>query len=247
MTDENQTPGTETPTEATSEFLAGETKKETSASFNSDDVSKLARMNHDAQEFIKELKTETASMRDEIRALQSELAKSRTVDDLIDLYGQQDQSEPGSKTPPVNEQELLAKLKAEVFQELSVEQQKAQEEANWQDSLKQAEARFGEKYDSYVDARAKDLGISINDMRSYARTSPKVFLELLGGSQKTPQASPTQSSQKAPMGSGETIEAQYARLVRLRKYDTDEGKEARRILSDPDFQQRYREHILTTL
>ena len=249
MTDENQNPGTENPT-GSSEFLKTENQQEqkTEGSFNRDEIEKILKENSNAQSFIKELKSETSEMRSQIKTLQEELAKSRTIDDLFSKYGQQDFNEPGPNTPQVNEQELLAKLKAEVFAELSAEQQKAQEENNWRTALKQAEERFGEKYGSYVDARAQELGISIDDMRTYARTSPKVFLELLGGSQQRQTPRPTQSSQSGtPPGIGDDIEKQYARYVRLRNQPTEEGRQAREMLADPAFMEQYRLRILSSV
>ena len=244
MTDENQNPGGETPSGSEapkSEFLSGETGG-SETKFDTDEVSKLAKMNADAQSFIKTLQSETAEMRNEIKALQEELGKAKTMDDLINTYGQHDNTAE-SKTPQVDEQQLLAKLKAEMFAELSAEQQKAQEESNWREALQQAEAKFGEKYGNYVDDRAKELGISADDMRGYAKTSPKVFMELLGGS--TQSASPTQPSLQAPTGGQDDIKARYARYVRLQAQDSSEGREAKRMLKDPVFLEQYRLSIIS--
>ena len=244
MTEENQNTGSETP-ETKSEFLGGETTETSEPSFDKSEIEKLAKMNSDAQTFINQLKTETAEMRSQIKGLQEELSKSKTIDDLIDNYGQQT-SEPGPKTPPVNEQELLAKLKADVFAELSATDQKAREEKNWQDALAQAEAKFGEGYGNYVDARAKELNISVEDMRSYAKTSPNVFMELLGEKQAgTPP--PTQGTQQPPSSAiGDDVKVRYAKYVRVRRESTPEGAEARRMLADQDFMDLYRKSILSS-
>jgi len=246
MTDDNQTQVT--PDNLEPEFGKGDHQPETKqeSKFSTEEIEKILKQNTNARSHIETLESETAQMRAEIKALQEQMEKSRTIDDLINTYGQQGDTTPGTTSPLVNEQELLAKLKAELKADLSAEQLREKEEQNWRESLVQAKAKFGEKYASYVDQKAQDLGIPVKDMESYARTSPKVFMELLGGSKSTSQPSPTYSSQTTSVGrADDNIEIQYSRYVSLRKQDTPEGREAKRILQDPGFMERYRLHILS--
>lgn len=242
MADDNQNPVTPEP--KGSDFLKDDNPKDKQdPSFTKDDIEKILKQNTNAQSFIEQLKSETSEMREQIKVLQEELSKARTIDDLFDKYGQHD-SGPGPNTPPVNKQELLAELKADIFKEMSASEQKAKEEANWEESKRQAAERHGEKWDTYVDQRAKDLGISIQDMRTYARTSPKVFMELLGGQSQQKSSSPTQGSQRFAPQSGETVQDRYRRYIRIRHMNTEEGRQAREMLNNPVFMEEYRLAIL---
>lgn len=246
MTDDNQSPVTP---EETPEFGKQTTSSDKSeVSFGKEDIEKILKQNSNATNHIKTLESETAEMRRQIKELQEELSKSHTIEELLSYERQTNSqnSEPGSKTPQLNEQELLAKLKAEVFNDLTQAQQKSLEEQNWGEANRLAQEKFGEKYRSYVDQKAKELDISVKEMEQYARTSPKVFMQLLGGSTGTKQPQPTRSTQNLNLNSTPDISVQYATLIRARKQgNTPEAREARRILDDPDFQERYRLHILS--
>lgn len=250
MTDENQQSGE--PTETTPKFGEGATQTETRSEkveprFNQEDVEKLARMNSDAQGFIKTLKTETSELREQLRAIQEDLAKAKSVDDMIEAMRQQDTNldSPGPKTPQLDEQALLAKLKDEVFKDMSQVQQQELADKNWNESLNLLKGQFGDGYAKYVDQRAQELDMTNEDMEALARTKPKAFVELVGGSAKTNTPGPTRSSQtSAPLGDGD-ISVMYARVSRMRRdLNTAEGREANRMWKDTSFQEKYRQHIL---
>ena len=256
MTDENQNTSGE-PTETTPQFGSGvnntdnaepqNTKVE--ASFGSEDVTKLYKMNRDAQEFIDRLKEETSTMRNEIRTLQEELAKSKTIDDLLDSYNTQQQNDSnstGPKAPQLDEQELLAKLKDEVFKDMSQAERQRREQENWEESVKLLKDRYGDGFAKYVDERARELDMSNNDMEAMARTQPKAFMELVGGTQKTRNPEPTRASQQSLYSDPSAdLEVRYARVARLRRnLGSEEGREAAKQWNDPEFQAQYRTHIL---
>lgn len=255
MTDENQNTGVEN-TNPTPKFGSGEPNTEQpnqgsdtpEVKFGRDDVESLMKQNRDAQDFIKQLKDETASMRSEIKVLQEEVSKSKTIDELFDRYGQQNENTEltGQKTPQLDEQALLAKLKEDVFKDLSQAQQAELQQRNWNESVRLLKEKFGDGFATYVDTRANELGMSNSDIEAMARTHPKAFVELVGGGSKMRNPEPTRSSQSTLYSDpANDLEVRYARVSRLRRnITTEEGREAARQWSDPTFQDKYRQHIL---
>lgn len=244
MTDDNRSPVT--PDEGTPKFGTDKGTTEGTPSFGKDDIEKVLSQSRHAQDHIKTLETETATLRTELRVLQEEVAKSRSIDDLIAAM-QQDQgtNSTGPKAPQLDQQELLTKLKQEVFRDLSTSQQQALEQKNWQQSISVLKERFGDKFGHQVDKRAEELGMPIEQMEIMAKTSPAAFIELVAGVKTTRTPAPTMGSQSAPYNSEADIEVMYARVIRLKTSNSPEGKEARKTWGDPEFQKQYRAHILS--
>lgn len=245
MTDQEH-PG---PQEQTPQFGGGgnQDTNNDQPRYTNEDIQKILNRNSNAQSHIKTLESETAQMRDEIQRLTDELNRSRSIDDLLEAMQQQsnEPNSPGSTTPQLDKNELLADLKKEVFNELSQAQRAELEERNWQETEQLLRQKYGERYGFYVDERAKELDMTNDEMESLARIKPKAFMELIGEkTTKTP--SPTQSSQMSvPQNSGDNIEALFEKVQRLRKNPTtEEGREAMSMWSDPAFQAKYRQHIL---
>lgn len=241
MTDENQEHSGET---AERKFGEGETE----AKFGSEDVQKLMKMNHDAQDFISQLKTETSELRSEVDKLQEELSKSKTIDDLMEHQQRSFESElTEQKTPQLDEGALLAKLEERVFDNMSKREQQSLQESNWEQSKSLAKDQFGDGYVDYVTNKAKELDISVKDMEQYAKTSPKVFMELLGG--KTKPTSPTSSNINFPLSdNADAAEQEFQKVARLqRNLNTEEGREAHRLWKDPEWQAKHRMRILEGL
>jgi len=214
----------------------------TTPSFGQEDIEKMLKQNASAQDHIKELEGETKGYRQQINDLRDELAKSKSIDDLLE--GMQQENQPGPTAPQFDEQQLLSKLKEEVFRDLSAVQQESLEDQNWVNSKAQAEQKYGTGYASYVDAKALELDVPVEQMEQYARTSPKVFMELLSGS-GTSTPSPTQGTQSQPMNIDADIEARFHKVATLRlDKRTPEGRQANDTWNDPEFQKQYRQHIM---
>ena len=217
-------------------------QKSDEITLSQDEIQKIVKQNLNAQEHIKRLESETKQYREQLSELQNELSKSRTIDELLEGIQQQNET-PGPTAPQINKDELLNELKAEVFRDLSAAQQAALEEQNAAEAVRAAQERYGEGYKSYVQERATDLGVSLEQMEQYAKTSPKVFMELLGG-QKVQTPTPTMGNQTLPPNQDTDIEATYKKVATLRLMNTPEGIEARRLWESNEFQAKYRQHIL---
>lgn len=240
MTDESRTAGDPGSSGATFGSDQGSTN---TPLFGKDDLDKILNQNRNAQDHIKTLESETAAMRAELQRLQEELARSKSIDDLLTHMRQPDQDLSGTTSPQFDQEQLLKTLKTEVFRDLTLAQQQSLERENWNKAVNTLRERHGDGYASYVDQRAKELDIPVAKMEELAKTSPNAFIELVSGG-KTRTAAPTQGSQTFPLRTDAETEATFNKINALRFRNTPEGREAKRTWDDPDFQRRYRAFVL---
>lgn len=251
MTDQEQqvTPDSNNGEKQEAPAKFGSDQETTTPVFGKEDLEKVLKQNQHGQDHIRRLESETAEMREQIRQLQQELSNSRSIDELLSEIRQQntESHEPGSTTPPVDENKLLEKLKSQVFADLSAAEQANLEQSNWQQSKTLLQERHGDGWASYVDSRAEELDMSIKDLESLAKTSPKAFIELVSPGQKPKGAvNPTQSTFKqAPVSGDDDFEVRIQRLSVLRRdLSTPEGRQANAEWNSPEFKARWAQHIL---
>ena len=240
MIDDNLKP--EDTGDKTPEFNA-DTQQTPEPKFGQAEVEALLKQNSSGQEFIEVLKGETATLRDEVKGLQQELANKKSMEDMIEDIRQQDPNSPDPTGPQLDENKLLDKMREQVSAEMSFAQQLAAEQSNMAVVTAELESRHGEKYASYVDLRAKELGMTNQDMEVLARSKPKAFMELVSpGAASSIHSTPSQSQ---PQESGEDVAGkEYDRINRLRREFTPEGREAKQRWDDPDFQSLHRARII---
>jgi hypothetical protein len=242
MTGDNQDPVT--PDSTAPKFGTDQGTSGSTGQFGKEDLEKVLNQNRHAQDHIKTLESETAAMRAELQRLQEELARSRSIDELLDAMRQQDHNEPGPTAPQLNQEELLKTLKNEVFRDLTLAQQREIEVKNWNQSVEMLRQRHGDGFASYVDKRAAELNIPVEKMEELAKTSPKAFIELVSPGASRSAAPTTGSYKSSPIDADAETEAMFIKINTLRFRNTPEGKEAKRTWDDPDFQRRYRLWIL---
>jgi hypothetical protein len=241
MTDDNRTPVT--PEAGTPQFGSDQDPTKGTPAFGNVDLDRILNQNRNAQDHIKTLESETAALRAEREALKAQLEQSRSIDELLTTLKQQESREPGTTSPPMDQEQLLKTLKTEVFNDLTMAQQKALEAENWNKVVSTLQERHGDKFASYVDQRSKELDIPVKKMEELAKTSPNAFLELVSpGRQKS--AAPTMGSQSMAFNADANVGAMFDKIQHLRFKNTPEGREAKRTWDDPDFQKRYRMHVL---
>jgi len=250
MTDENLTtgdPSADAPKFGSTAGGSGEdqNKEPEGVNLNQEDLENIKKQNAHAQAHINKLEEENKTFREELKAMQQELAKSATIDDLMTTYSQpQTDNSPGTTSPQLDEEALLTKLKEEVFQDMSYAQQLAAEQDNWTSVESQLKERHGEGWASYVDQRASELGMTNDQMEGFAKTSPKAFMELVGG-QGTRTPAPSQGSQLPPHSDPNARASEFSRIAELRRdLTTEEGRAANRLWQDPDWQKQYRMAVL---
>lgn len=159
------------------EELVGEGKKFKSAE-------ELARGKYEADMFIKSLLRE----KDELR---EELLKSKTVEDLLgkleakgDSVNRMTTENNQTQENRVNENQSidLASIKSEIKRELEAEAEAARQDAR----LKEIQDKLVEAHGSvdaaraFINSKAKELNVSIDQLLGIAKTSPKAFYAAVG-------------------------------------------------------------------
>ncbi len=215
--------------------------------FGKEDIANMLKQNVNGQEHIKTLETETADLRTQVTALQQDLANAKSVDDLLDQLrlDNQNSDQPGQTVPPINEDQLLAKLSDKVAADMSYASQQALEQDNWNAVESALKQRHGDSWNTYVDSRAKELGMNNAQATTLARSNPKAFLELVSPETGTRSAYTLPSGTTSQSNEADVAETEYASVVKLKQsLETPEGREANRKWSDQTWQQAHRLRIL---
>lgn len=150
-----------------------------------------------AQQFITELKSELAALKEQTAKYQSELEKRESVEDVV------------SRLTAKEEPKVEETTEAQAFDEQSinqlVEQQLTQREAeakraqNVQNVQSTLSKQFGDKTRDVVIQKAKELGISPERIGEIAAESPQMALALFNTTQsKTPGSTSALGSQRVP-------------------------------------------------
>lgn len=205
------------------------------------DIEAVLRRDRHAQEHIKRLEAERKADRERLLELERELAKAKTVDDLMSWRKQNsyrtDEDEPTSRADIGKiDVDAIAKAAAEqALSKLSEQERSAQEQKNFMEALSVLKEKHGEHVDKKVEERARDLGMSVPDMVNIARRSPKAFFEVMGEKDiKTP--APTSSGYTNHNSSPNVTAADMMKIMR-------DPKQAK-TWKDPEYQRQLRLKIL---
>ncbi len=217
------------------------------ATFSKDDISDLLKQNSNGQQHISTLESETKQMRDQISDLQEEVSKRQTMEEMMaelrETPFNDTRTEPTASQ--VDENALLAKLGQQMSERLDTQQQEQTLQNNWNASMAALEQVHGEKYESYVDQRAKELDMSTDQIGQMAATSPKAFLDLMDTPTGTSAAPTTPSNRTTQSDPTDEAELSYSKIAKLQKnVNTDEGRLARETWNDPEWQKRQRDRML---
>ena len=149
--------------------------------FNKDDaVNKI----NNADSFIDQLKAEGKQKDEELIQLRAQVDQSTKLDDaLARMNNSQGIGEAPSQEAPTSaidvealKQELLASMSTSIAD--SAKNELA--EKNQLDSISAAQAVFGDSYESKLREKAKELGMSDNDILAEASANPTKFKALFG-------------------------------------------------------------------
>ena len=216
--------------------------------FSAEDVQKIMKENFHKQTHIGTIEGENKELRQKIEDLEKKVQESQSMEDFMAQMREQNYNpdQPGPTAPQVNENELLAKLEEQVFNRLTEKQQEAAYTANVEEVLSQLQEQHGPGYQDYMASKAKELGMTNEQVLQMAATAPKAMINLMSDSQKQAPAY-TQSSERAPIGDS-TIDVDQA-LSKVAAnlndgFHTPEGRAARQTWNDPDWQRSMREQII---
>lgn len=213
--DEHETPVDVSPEQAFNE-LVGEGKKYRSPE-------DLAKAYYHANRTLLE-------RQQELQGLREDLATRTTVEDLLKTRSEPTANTPPQNTPvventpkPLTDEELEQRI-AQVTQRQTVEQRKAE-------NLRQAEARMLEVYGTAdkaqqaLQAKATELGVSVDFLKDAAAQSPKAFFVTLGVAPGNPAPATGQPTQGNVRVNPETLtgtrpkEGTWAFYENIRKTD----------------------------
>lgn len=245
MTDDNQATGD--AGEGKPEFGSDQETNKAEPQFGQEDISKILKQNVHGQEHISKLETETATLRSQVTELQQDLANAKSVDDLISELKQDNENTTltGTTSPQIDEEQLLAKLSEKVTADMSYSQQQALEQENWATVTSTLEEKHGSEYATYVDTRAKELGMNNSQIETLARSNPKAFLELISPGTVNRSAYTTPSNFAPQSNVDDKAQSDFSKVARLKgDLETPEGREANRLWNDPDWQRAQRVRIL---
>jgi hypothetical protein len=148
--------------------------------FSKDDaVNKITN----ADSFIKQLKAEGKLKDDELAQLRAQIDQSTKLDDALARMNSQGTSETPNQEAPtsaIDIEALKKELLGSMSESLSQKDKAALSQKNQEDSISAAQSVYGDSYESKLRERAKQLGMSDEDIISEASANPKKFKSLFG-------------------------------------------------------------------
>lgn len=150
-----------------------------------------------AQQYIPQLKTELERKEAELLALKAKLDQQASVEEVVARLTAQQQQAPAQDTPPqasgLDEQAVVNLVK-------NVLNQTKQQESAVNNTLKVQEAltaKFGDKTVEVLEAKARELGTTRQELGQLASQNPSLVLALFGTTANK-AASPTIGSVNIP-------------------------------------------------
>jgi hypothetical protein len=151
-----------------------------------DSVPKALEALQHSQSFIGQLKEESSAKDAELQALREEVAKRAAVEDVVSKFTatQEQQQQSNPQVQGLDEQKV-----AEIFNNLTAQQSAAQAAQSNEVKVNQALVQqFGDKAGEAVQAKAAELGMSVQALQQLSQSSPNAALSLF---QVAPTASPS--------------------------------------------------------
>lgn len=152
-----------------------------------------------SQEFIPQLQAQKAQYEAELAQLKEELAKRSAVEDVVARLSSQRQPEvpqPTSEATKVLDETQIQDL---MMRTLTQREQAQVAQSNTLEVSNALTAKFGDKAKEVVDAKAKELGLTPQQLGKLAESSPKAVLSWFNTSYSSaPSGSPVRSSVHLP-------------------------------------------------
>jgi len=150
-----------------------------------------------SQSYIPQLKSEVDTQAAEIARLTEELSKRAAVEDVVDkLTAQQAQPESTPQVSGLNEQDVL-NLVQNFSAQQSAQTQAMGNEKQVSDALF---SQFGDKTQEVVSAKATELGMTVDALKSLSQASPQAALQLFNQAGGSPAPKMTSGSVNIPTG-----------------------------------------------
>lgn len=150
-------------------------------------VEDALKANLHAQSFISTLQAEKAAVEAEAQRLREEAERVKTLEETLKALTTQQQA-PAATTAPVIDESKIAEL---VNRTLTQKQQQELAARNTETVVNTLQQKFGNEAEKLFYDKAKEMGMSVQEMNALAAKSPKAVLTMLG---VTEQSAPSQRS-----------------------------------------------------
>lgn len=152
-------------------------------------IEDLAKGKLESDQFIEQLQNENKLVREQMAELEAKKVKEHTVADLVDAVKQANKQATEEGNQPISEDRLSTMVREIMEGELEA-QTRAENRSRANKAVLDKVNGDVEAARSYVAERAKELGMSVENLEVLSESSPSAFLKLIGqephtGSQST--------------------------------------------------------------
>lgn len=165
-----------------------------------DSVPKAIDALANSQTHIKTVESENAALVAEVAALREQAAKAEAVEDVVQRLTSQNQTPEAQETPQPNAVDE-ATVTTLVQDALNKDREQATAVSNVTTVNNALLGKYGEKAPEIVAARAKDLGMTVEELKAQSAKNPNVVLALFdarGPSRDTPTSTSINLPHQAP-------------------------------------------------
>lgn len=141
-------------------------------------IEELANGKLEADRFIEQLKRENQMMSEQMAELEAKKTKEYAVSDLMDAIKKANKQAEAEGNPPISEDDLR-KTVGEIMDGRLAEQTRAENRARANKAVLDKVNGDVEAAKSYVAERAKELGMSVENLQRLSEDSPSAFQRLI--------------------------------------------------------------------
>ena len=155
--------------------LLGSIKNERGEPKYKDVQTALEALRH-SQEFIPQLKSEKEKTEQQLAALSAEVERLKTLEQSIEQLNLQNRGNEGTPPASISKDDVASMVNATLTQREVAIKQKANQDA----VAESVQKAFGDKAQETFYGKAKELGMSAEEINSLAAKSPTAVLKLFG-------------------------------------------------------------------
>ena len=147
-------------------------------------IEELAKGKLEADQFVEQLQNENKLAREQLSQLEQSTVKDKTIADLIASVKKTNDQATEEGNQPISE-DSLSKMVREIMDGESEAQTRATNRARADKAVLDRVSGDVEAAKSYVAEKAKELHMSVDDLRALSERSPSAFLKLIGSEPNT--------------------------------------------------------------
>lgn len=145
-----------------------------------------------AQTFISQLKSEIATLKADNEALKLQVERVKELESTVQTLSASVKAQPTETQKPVLDESTLTELLERTLTQREIQ---ARRQQNITKVVTEVKSKFGDKAEEVFYGKAKELGMSVEEVNELASKSPQAVLGLLG-------ITSSQSGYKPPVTSG---------------------------------------------